>query len=79
MRRADVLHQGKGDVKMPDAVFGDGNLAEAAALFDQLPTSKPAGYEWRGSIEVQPTPERRGLFRRPGPVPTASISAVFPD
>jgi hypothetical protein len=69
----------EGVVKMPDVVFGDGNLAEAAALFDQLPTSKPAGYERRVSIEVQPTPERRGLFRRPVPVPTASVSAVFPD
>jgi hypothetical protein len=32
----------EGVVKMPDVVFGDGNLAEAAALFDQLPTSVSA-------------------------------------
>jgi hypothetical protein len=35
---------------MPDVVFGDGNLAEAAALFDQLPTSKPAGLD-RGAAD----------------------------
>ena len=53
--------------------------AAAAELFDQLPTTEPRGHEQRVSIEVQRIPERRGLFRRPVPVSSASISRVFPD
>jgi hypothetical protein len=59
-------------------VFERSRPEAAAALFDQLPTTEPAGHERRISIEVQPTPERRGFFRRPVPVPSASISVVFP-
>jgi hypothetical protein len=59
-------------------VFERSRPEAAAALFDQLPTTEPAGHERRVSIEVQPTPERRGLFRRPVPVPSVSISVVFP-
>jgi len=43
-----------------------------------LPTTEPEGHERRVSIEVQPTPERRGLFRRPVPVSSARVSVVFP-
>jgi hypothetical protein len=51
----------------------------AAALFDQLPTIEQRRHERRVSIEVQRIPERRGLFRRPVPVSSASISMVFPE
>jgi hypothetical protein len=64
---------------MPDVVFERSRPAAAAALFERLPTTEPRGRERRVSIEVQPTQERRGLFRRPVPVSSVSISVVFPE
>lgn len=60
-------------------VFERNDPAAAAELFDRLPTIEPRGRERRVSIEVQRIPERRGLFRRPVPVSSASISMVFPE
>jgi hypothetical protein len=60
-------------------VFERNDPSAAAALFDRLPTIEPRRHERRVSIEVQQIPERRGLFRRPVPMSSASICMVFPS
>jgi hypothetical protein len=60
-------------------VFERNYPSAAAALFDRGQPIEPRRHERHVSIEVQQIPERRGLFRRPVAVSSASISMGFPS